>query len=504
MITDGKNINTPQKAQVCVIGSGPAGVTAAWELSKAGLDVILLDGGRQVPYQQSFADKEKLYNGLADGIFANNEKDFLIRPYTNNTATPRERERVFGGTSTHWGGQSRPFDPVDMEKRPNFPGWPITRAELDPYYAKACTFNHLFGDYVGTNGQQAANFSAEFWANQIPDAAIPQLKNFDVEMYQFMGGQWLNFATRTFDGTTLKNSNVRVIVNANLLDIIEQNGSVQHLNIASLTDDPNPQKATEFTVTADLYILACGAVANARQLLLSKVGNSLVGRYFMCHPLSRNSIIQTKNSYLSDNELNLMNGTGWSDPTGNINGVEGRFILNKETTQNKGIGRCWFWARDLGSVAAMYFEMAPYYESFVTLDPNKEKIFHQDQAHIRWNFSPVDRQTYETNCALFDTASNRVSSTISWPAWDTISTQWIVNGHHIGTTRMSPSNDPKDGVVDKNLKVYGVDNLYVAGSSVFPTAGISNPTMTIMTLSIRLAEHVQTQVKKKKASAAEY
>jgi choline dehydrogenase-like flavoprotein len=115
----------------------------------------------------------------------------------------------------------------------------------------------------------------------------------------------------------------------------------------------------------------------------------------------------------------------------------------------------------------------------------------------------MDKRTYEINCSLFDKASNRASSIISWPAWDTIGTQWIVNGHHIGTTRMSPSNDPKDGVVDKNLKVYGVDNLYVAGSSVFPTAGISNPTMTIITLSIRLAEHVQTQIKPRKASASE-
>jgi choline dehydrogenase-like flavoprotein len=62
---------------------------------------------------------------------------------------------------------------------------------------------------------------------------------------------------------------------------------------------------------------------------------------------------------------------------------------------------------------------------------------------------------------------------------------------------MSAANTPTEGVVDQNLKVHGVDNLYVAGSSVFPTVGVSNPTMTIITLSIRLAEHVQTQVKKK-------
>ena len=86
MISNGKDITAPQKAQVCIIGSGPAGITAAWELSKAGLDVILLDGGRQLDYsnpdyyQQSWPDKVKLYNGVADGNFSQNESDFLILP----------------------------------------------------------------------------------------------------------------------------------------------------------------------------------------------------------------------------------------------------------------------------------------------------------------------------------------------------------------------------------------------------------------------------------------
>lgn len=66
---------------------------------------------------------------------------------------------------------------------------------------------------------------------------------------------------------------------------------------------------------------------------------------------------------------------------------------------------------------------------------------------------------------------------------------------------MSASTAPTEGVVDQNLKVRGVDNLYVAGSSVFPSTGISDPTMTIITLSIRLAEYVQTQTRKTKAAS---
>jgi len=63
-----------------------------------------------------------------------------------------------------------------------------------------------------------------------------------------------------------------------------------------------------------------------------------------------------------------------------------------------------------------------------------------------------------------------------------------VGMHHIGTTRMAPSKDY--GVVDGNCKVFGASDLYVAGSSVFPTTGYSNPTLTIVALAVRLADHL--------------
>ena len=60
--------------------------------------------------------------------------------------------------------------------------------------------------------------------------------------------------------------------------------------------------------------------------------------------------------------------------------------------------------------------------------------------------------------------------------------------HHIGTTRMH--DDPKKGVVDESCAVHGIDNLYIAGSSVFPTGGATSPTLTLIALSLRLADHI--------------
>jgi choline dehydrogenase-like flavoprotein len=64
--------------------------------------------------------------------------------------------------------------------------------------------------------------------------------------------------------------------------------------------------------------------------------------------------------------------------------------------------------------------------------------------------------------------------------------------HHLGTTRMH--HDPRQGVVDADCKVHGISNLFVAGSSVFPTSGYANPTLTIVALSLRLADHVKTLI----------
>lgn len=73
------------------------------------------------------------------------------------------------------------------------------------------------------------------------------------------------------------------------------------------------------------------------------------------------------------------------------------------------------------------------------------------------------------------------------------------SAHHIGTTRMS--DDPRTGVVDRNSRVYGLTNLHVAGSSVFPTGGHANPTLTIVAHTLMLAEHLKTVLIGTKTSA---
>jgi choline dehydrogenase-like flavoprotein len=485
MIRNGQDIanGTVVSTQVCVVGSGPAGVTVAWYLQKAGLKVTLIEGGRDLAgnLQASWPDKTLLYGGVADGLFADNEPDFLIRPYADQSGWASERERVYGGTGAHWGGQSRPLDAITFEKRTGFPGWPITRQDLDPYYAEAAAFSKLHGD----------DFSAETWAG-ILNAEVPVLAGFDVEMYQYIGKPYRNFATRSFDGVTLGDTSVDVILNASLLDMDHGGGVVRSLRVASLDGQTPPRKATEFTIQADAVVLACGAVENARLLLLSNAGNEhdQVGRYFMCHPLSVSQVITTTQTYLTDPQTRLMAGEklngGRPVPWTNDNGVHvsGRFSPSAEQQRELGIGSCWFWA----GYGQYYFEMFPNPDSRVTLADTVDPVFGQQQTHITWEIGLADETTWLQTTRLFKTAVNALGGDVVFQPWESVKDQLIVNGHHIGTTRMSA--DPAQGVVDADLKVHSLDNLYVAGSSVFASTGISNPTFSIIALSIRLAEHL--------------
>ena len=483
MVRNGRDIASGSEvsAQVCIIGSGPAGITAAWHLQKAGFKAVLIEGSRDygTQWKDSWPDKTRLYGGQAVGLFASNEPEFLILPYGGNQNSAWERERVFGGTSVHWGGQSRPLDPIDFEARPGFPGWPVNRADLDPWYAAAASFCNLHGD----------DFSADYWAGVL-GAEVPKLQDFDVCMYQFMGGDYLNFATRTFPGgSTIGDSPVDIILNASLLGIEHQQGSVRRLRVASMDDGASPKPATEFTVRADTYVLACGAVANAHALLVSDAGNEhdQVGRYFMCHPLSDPGVVQVSGSYLDPAESRLMGGqtpTGeWRDANGVR--VNARFTPDAEAALRLGIGRCWFWA----NYSQYYFEMSPNPDSRITLASSFDPVFGQAQARIDWQLSPRDQTTYEQTTKLFSDAVGQRGGQVYAASWDAVQPTLVVNGHHIGTTRMS--SDPADGVVDANLKVHGLDNLHVAGSSVFRTTGVSNPTFTIIALSIRLADHLR-------------
>ncbi|HST08236.1 MAG TPA: GMC family oxidoreductase, partial [Gemmatimonadaceae bacterium] len=139
-------------------------------------------------------------------------------------------------------------------------------------------------------------------------------------------------------------------------------------------------------------------------------------------------------------------------------------------------------------------EQAPNPDSRVTLSTEKDALG-MPRARLDWRFTELDKRSMRTFYEIVGremgrTGTGRVQirdwllgDDRTWPSF--VSGGW----HHMGTTRMS--SDPKQGVVDANCKVHGIANLYVGGAGVYATAGSVNPTLTLVALSLRLAEHLK-------------
>lgn len=140
-----------------------------------------------------------------------------------------------------------------------------------------------------------------------------------------------------------------------------------------------------------------------------------------------------------------------------------------------------------------YFEQAPNPESRVMLGDEVDALG-QRRVCVDWRLTELDWHTYRTAAGLFGAElANSCGGKFQLEPWlqegsDAVP-QLRGTAHHLGTTRMS--DDPNLGVVDRQCRVHGVDNLYVVGSSVFPTGGWAFPTFTIVALSMRLAEHLR-------------
>lgn len=138
-------------------------------------------------------------------------------------------------------------------------------------------------------------------------------------------------------------------------------------------------------------------------------------------------------------------------------------------------------------------EQAPNPESRVRLSRRRD-MFGQPRLELHWQISRQDIESLQR-------AQQLVARELAHLGWGRVQVETLrrippdgITGgfHHMGTTRMHAS--PREGVVDPNCRVHGVKNLYVTGSSVFPTGGFANPTLTIVALTLRLADHLKTRL----------
>jgi len=427
------------------------------------------------------------------------------------------RLRYFGGTTNHWAGHSRPLDAIDFEKRSwiAHSGWPITRKDLDPFYRRSQPIIGL-GPYEYDN--------LEFWQSKINQPDLPLNENRLITAVY-------NQSPPTRFGKEYRQelkdaSNVSVYLYANVLDILtnESASQVTSLKVACI-DGP------EFSLSARTYILATGGMENARLLLLSnsvaKNGlgndNDLVGRYFMDHLLLRPgadisfsdprlnlhlyevvhkvaggqmfAILASPEVLLRKEKLNnfrmhlIKARPKTADADGRIfsqlDAVPGaeEHVLDDlpERKENK----------DFVSLH-LVLEATPNHDSRVTLS-NKTDLFGQRKINVNWQVRDKDLRNAHRAMELAAIEFGRMGLGRAYGEIFKDSSRWPGNmeagKHHCGTTRMADS--PKTGVVDRNCKVHNISNLYLTGSSLFPTIGYANPTLSIVALALRLSDHLK-------------
>jgi len=219
------------EGDICIVGAGAAGITLALGLLDGGRRIVLLESGG-FDYDH---DTQALYQGVNLGL-----------PYYDLDVC---RLRYFGGTTNHWEGRCRPLDPIDFEARPWVPhsGWPITKATLDPFYARAHEICQL-GPY---------RYDPADWLQPGESALAFDPARITTNLWQFSPPTRFG---ETYRQALAMAPDVEVLLHADVVDIAtnEAGAEVDRLQVATLS-------GRRFGVRARAYVLACGGIENARR-----------------------------------------------------------------------------------------------------------------------------------------------------------------------------------------------------------------------------------------------
>jgi choline dehydrogenase-like flavoprotein/nucleoside-diphosphate-sugar epimerase len=522
----GDNAAPIAECDVCIIGSGPAGSTIGRELSGTGLRVTLLESG-------GFTRSP-----VVDAL---NEVENIGRPRVVDQWSVRNR--IVGGSSHTWGGRCGPFDAIDFEERPWVPdsGWPFAIGHLVPYLERTAAY---LGLAVGTG------FSGErFWtiAGRTPPGSGPdpavllpffwQFSRDDEESYPY---EYTRFGRHLAKRLGPK---ITLVTGATVLRItpVESGRAVRSVDFAA----PDGRQRT---LSASTVVVCAGAIENARILLSSDtvtpngLGNDrdLVGRYFMDHSRGPVGSFKIAGSDALQKRFGRYNVRGHLFRAG--------LRLSPEIQRAEKLLNCAAWLGEVvapddpwdalrrvfrgkpqlpGDAIAVaskaghlarglkdYFlerngiprklealnldcicEQRPDRDSRVMLSERRDR-FGMRLSRIDWRIHEDEPRTMQRMAELVADQFVRMGlPALVLEPWVRDRTDFPPTikdvAHPTGTTRMS--DDSTKGVVDAHCGVHGVDGLYVAGSSVFPTVGHCNPTQMIVALALRLADHLKAR-----------
>lgn len=519
---------------ICIVGAGAAGITLAREFSNQPYQVCLLESGGLVFNE----DTQSLYAGENIG-----ESYFSLK---------EARARYLGGSTNLWAGWSRPLDEIDFENRPWMPysGWSFTKAELIPYYERAQIACHL-GPFE-YNLEYWKNALAQLQRQKLPQLT-DQLSTY---VWQLVPPTHLRFG-EAYRTELEQARNITTYLHANVVEIEtnETNQAVTRLQLAS-TDGKKFSVVAKVFILAAGGIENPRLLLVSNSVQSNGLGNQhdLVGRFFMEHPylLSGNLKLTNPTPFLYAQKNSIVGETLIGTAVALSKAVQEREQLLNFSTRLLPMQEEWVDAlkrlksrkspkkrhkafptphagrkyrksqvpvmEDLGKVIAnldrlaakaytklfnkpsnvcdmhLIGEQAPNPDSRITLSRDRDKLG-LNRVQLDWRLSPIDKYTIQRSQQLIAEEFKRsglgqvqIELTNNDTDWQALKGSY----HHIGTTRMSDT--PRLGVVNQHCQVHGINNLYIAGSSVFSTSGLSNPTLTIIALAIRLADRIKVHL----------
>jgi choline dehydrogenase-like flavoprotein len=522
------------RSTICIIGGGAAGITLALEFERQGVDTIVLESGGFKPD----AATRDLYRGENAGL-----------PYVFADGC---RGRFLGGSSNCWGGWCGPLQEHDMAKRDWVPdsGWPFDRRTLDPYYERAHEVLQL-GPYDYDVGRWVAKIDRHdvrrlpFVSGKVRDT----LSQFSspgrlgtVYRNQLAGAKHVrvclhaNVTDIETDATARTVRRLRVATLGGRRFTVEARqfvlacGGIEN---ARLLLASNKSCAAGLGNGHDLvgrYFadhprLALGVVRlqpQWRRNMLYDIkfhylnqAMSVDGKFFSSQ-LSLAPEVQKQEGILNAQIWfnSIFPGEGSAAATALLRfkhlwhgkaDLELAHFADVLRLARQPISTAGFVAtrlikpeRLMGDVqVAVICEPAPNRDSRVTLSDTRDALG-LPRVRVDWRLGEQVKRTFDRTIAVF--ADELVQAGVGdvekaaplegrpWPEGPNHSWHHLGTWHHMGTTRMHDS--PTQGVVDRNCRIHGMSNLYVAGSSVFPSFGANFPTTTIVALSLRMADHL--------------
>ena len=511
------------EGDVAVIGAGAAGLTLARRLIEGGRSVLLLESGG-LDYEAATAD---LNRGFTQG------QDYY--PLEDS------RLRFLGGTTAIWGGRVAELDPIDFEKRDWVPhsGWPFGPEVVAPYYREARRLLDLPDDWPEP-------------APSLLDRLDPGVITHQDWLIDPKFDRFGHAAQRAlFEHprlTLVTHATVREIV------VAADGGSITRLDVTTPEGKATQVVAHDFVLAAGglenpRLLLASRSVMPAG----IGNDHDLVGRFFMEHPHGRGGhvvapagtawkLIQAFQKHQAgsfekaalvrpaerlqraERILNSALAVAVRPAAGGRQPVltsaylaakhrfeptrRGRAAWRAYKSAGRALRRAvgplmwWLRAQRQGNELALVLraEQAPNPDSRVTLHETERDATGLPRIVLDWRLSPLDTRSAAALVGAFGEEIGRAGlGRIEEAAWLSDPSQsWVSDAlvsihplggyHHMGTTRMA--TEPRHGVADGFGRVHGLPNLWIAGSSLFPTGGWANPTLTILALALRQADRL--------------